>query len=89
MKKKRRGKEQKNALKKGNIFDGRSSYLKALLAREYETCVVDMKIERWSGDSRKMLGLELFFSYNALLAFTSLLLLSFAIPWMVKAVLTE
>jgi len=52
-------------------------------------CVVDMTIGRWSRDSRKRLGLELFFSYNALVAFTSLLLLSFAIPWMVKAVLTE
>lgn len=68
-----------------NIFDGRSSYLKASLARENEACVIDMKIERWSGDNRERLGLEQFFSYNGLLACTLVLLLSFAMPWIVKA----
>lgn len=80
------GEEKEERSVERQHFDGRSSYLKALLAREYEACMVDMKIERWSGDSREGLGLELFFSYNALLACTSVLLLSFAMLWRVKAV---
>ncbi len=85
--KKKNGEEKEERSVERQHFDGRSSYLKALLAREYEVCMVDKKIERWSGDSRQgRAWLGAFFSYNPLLACTAVLLLSFAVLWMVKAV---